>query len=225
MSTVDRPRVLIKFMDEQYVDTFINEGLLYMNTVQYFREYEDNDPALRGDEKEGLRSSFLPEKISFEINGRVLSDLVGKIEVRDKHQNNTNIYSMTMISENDIKNTSENAFYLSKDFMKFGNKAVFIARNNINIFWDRVSDALNSNTDLFWLDDHVAKRITYVDESEHHSNLGVYTKFLDYVWQYEWRIALKQTSVTGPLILRIGDLSDIVHIIDTETAIKSPIKV
>ncbi|HAS6248912.1 TPA: hypothetical protein I7203_21535 [Vibrio vulnificus] len=219
-----RHRVLIKFMDEKYVDSFINEGLLFMNNIQFFREYEDPDPALRGDAKEGLRASYLPENITLEINGRVLTDLVGKVELRENHQDETNIYSMTIISDADILEAGEQGLYLSENFKKFGNKAVFIGGSDINVFWNRVSETINNNTELFTLEDHVAQKVAYVDASEHHSELGVFTKFCEYKWQHEWRIALKQLSSSGPLALKVGNLSDIAHVADTESLVQQPIK-
>ena len=192
MLAEERNRLLIKFMDEKYVDSFINEGLIFMNNIQFFREYEDSDPALRGDMKEGLRASYLPENITLELNGRVLTDLVGKVELRENHQDETNIYSMTIISNSDILDAGEKGLYLSQNFTKFGNKAVFIGGSDITTFWNRVSEAININEDLFTLEEHAAKKVSYVDASEHHSKLGVFTKFSEYKWQHEWRLALSK---------------------------------
>lgn len=217
-------RVLIKFMDEKYVDSFINEGLIYMNNIKFFRDYEDTVPALRGDTKEGLFASYLPENITLELNGRILTDLVGKVEFRRIHEDETNIYSMTILSDSDILEAGEQGLYLSDEFNKFGNKAVFIFGSSINIFWDRVSDAINRNEDLYILEDVVAKKITYVDASEHHSELSIFNKFSEYKWQHEWRIALKQMSSSGPLMLKVGNLSDIAHVADTKSLVHQPIK-
>ncbi|ALS32993.1 hypothetical protein PTRA_a1840 [Pseudoalteromonas translucida KMM 520] len=224
ISAEKRHRVLIKFMDEEYVESFINEGLIFMNNIQFFREYEDSDPALRGDAKEGLRASYLPENITLELNGRTLTALVGKVELRESHQNETNIYSMTIVSDADILDAGEKGLYLSEDFNKFGNKAVFIGGSDINIFWNRVTEAINNNEDLFTLEENVAKKVTYVDASEHHSELNVFTKFSEYKWQHEWRVALKQISSSGPLELRVGNLSDIAHITGTKSLIQQPLK-
>ena len=226
VSPENRNRLLIKFMDEQYVDSFINEGLLYMNNIQYFRAYEDSDPALRGDAHEGLAASFLPENITLEINGRIITDAVDKIDLRHCHQDETNIYSMTIISDQDILNSGENGLNLSNDFLKFGVKAVFIGGSDISEFWCRLKNAIDNNQSIYTLEENniVGGKISYVERKLHHGQLSVFNKFNEYAWQHEWRIALKQTEGIGPLPLKIGSLADIAHVIDTADLIKEPIK-
>lgn len=226
VSPESRNRLLIKFMDEQYVHSFINEGLLFMNNIQYFRAYEDSDPALRGDAHEGLSASFLPENITLEINGRIITDAVGKIDLRQYHQDETNIYSMTIISDQDILSSGESGLLLSSDFVKFGNKAIFIGGSDISEFWHRLENAIDNDQSIYTLeeDNIVGRKVSYVDRELHHSQLSVFNKFKEYAWQHEWRIALKQTRGVGPLPLKIGSLADIAHVIDTADLIKEPIR-
>ncbi len=54
--------------------------------------------------------------------------------------------------------------------------------------------------------------------------LALYNKFHEYSWQFEWRLALKQKNKKGVLELRIGNLSDIVHVVDTESLVNEAIK-
>lgn len=54
--------LLIKIMKEEYVALFVNEGVLYANTIGFFRSYEDESVAVRGDENEGLSASFQAKK-------------------------------------------------------------------------------------------------------------------------------------------------------------------
>ncbi|GIU52089.1 hypothetical protein TUM4438_43870 [Shewanella sairae] len=220
-----RNRVLLKFMDEQYVDSFINEGLLFMNNVQFFREYEDEDPALRGDSYEGLAASWLPSEVVLTINGREITDAVGKIDLRDNHQDETNIYSMAIISDQDILDAGPEGLFLSKRFKGFGNKTVIISGKNITEFWRRVQEALDSSVVIynFGADSVVARKVTYVERSDHHNQLDIFNKFSEFKWQYEWRLALKQAD-KGALSLYIGCLSDIASVADTESLINSPIK-
>lgn len=226
VSPENRNRLLIKFMDEQYVHSFINEGLLFMNNIQYFRAYEDSDPALRGDAHEGLAASFLPENITLEINGHVITDAVDKVDLRQCHQDETNIYSMTIISDQDILNSGESGLRLSSNFVKFGNKAIFIGGSDISEFWRRLKNAIDNDQSIYTLEENniVGRKISYVERRLHHSQLSVFNKFNEYAWQHEWRIALKQTERVGPLPLKIGSLADIAHVIDTADLIKESIK-
>ena len=222
----DRNRVLIKFMDEKYVDTFVNEGLIYMNTIKYFREYEDSDPALRGDSNEGLSSSFLPEKVVLELNGHVITGAVDKIDLRESHNDETNIYCMTVISDKDILDAGKDGLYLSSKFKKFGNKAVFIGGSDIKQFFSRINETLNNNRSIYSPDENsiVGRKVKYLDRKDHHRRLNIFNKFTDYERQLEWRLALKQNITKGAFELRIGDLSDIAHIADTESILCEPIK-
>lgn len=223
MGPENRNRLLIKFMDEQYVDSFVNEGLLFMNNIRYFRDYEDSDPALRGDTHEGLSASLLAENITLEINERVITDAVGKVDIRKCHQDETNIYSMTLISDQDILNSGENGLLLSNDFAKLGNKAVFIGGSDISKFWCHLKNAINNDQSIYTLeeDNVVGRKVVYVERALHYSQLTVFNKFKEYAWQHEWRIALKQTKHVGPLPLKIGSLADIAHVIDTIDLIKN----
>ena len=74
-------RVLIKFMDEQYVNSFIDDGLLFMNNIEYFRKYEgeENGELVRSDMAEGLAVSMQSEKVNVTFNGLELGGLTGNI--------------------------------------------------------------------------------------------------------------------------------------------------
>ncbi|WP_408901179.1 hypothetical protein [Photobacterium piscicola] len=62
-------RILIKFMDEQYIDFFLDEGTIYMNTVNYFKNYESNDVAVRADIYEGLAATFNSKEMVISYGG------------------------------------------------------------------------------------------------------------------------------------------------------------
>lgn len=216
---------MIKFMNEEYIDTFVNEGLLYMNNIQYFREYEDKDPPLRGDPNEGLSASWLPKNVVLELNGHII-ETVDKIDMRPVHNDETNVYCMTMLSDKNILDAGQDGLYLSSDFIKFGNKAVFIGGSDIAEFYRRLSKAINNHPSVYAPEDDliVGRKVTYLDRLDHHSRLSIFNKFSEYAWQFEWRFALKQKNAKSALEIRIGDLSDIVHITDTESLINDPIQ-
>ncbi|SIS46211.1 hypothetical protein [Neptunomonas antarctica] len=226
VSPENRNRLLIKFMDEKHVHSFINEGLLFMNNIQYFRAYEDSEPALRGDAHEGLAASFLPENITLELNGHVFTGLVDKVDLRQCHQDETNIYSMTIISDQDILSSGENGLCLSSNFVKFGNKAIFIGGSDISEFWHRLKNTIDNDQSIYTLEENniIGRKVSYVERKLHHSQLSVFNKSKEYAWQHEWRLALKQTEHVGPLPLKIGSLADIAHVIDAADLIKESIK-
>lgn len=217
-------RILLKFMDAKHVDSFLNEGLLYMNTIDYFRNIESEDEAVRGDPHEGLQASLRAEETIIEINGIKLDGVVGKIDVRYNHQDETNIYSMAIIGDHDIIKEG-GVLRLSEKFEKFGNKAVLISGNDISTFLEMVKSAISRDQALqsACTGDRFSQPVSYVERDGHHPGLGIFSKFSDYAWQYEWRIALKQRN-PGPYSLKIGNLSNIATVLNTEDIVKSEIR-
>ena len=118
-------------------------------------------------------------------------------------------------------------FYLSEKFRAFGNKVVLIT--NATEFSKRIQKGLDSNPDidrslLVNQDGIAGAPVKYVSRKEHHGKMGIFTKFDEYKWQYEWRIAIRQTKVLGPYKFKIGGLSDIVKVCDVDIALQKPIK-
>lgn len=218
-------RFLIKFMDEAYVDSFVNEGLLYMNNINFFKEYEDIDVALRSDIHEGLAASLKADEIIIHFGNHEIEGAIGKVDLRYNHEGETNIYSMGKISDGDILAAGDEGLYLSEKFNGFGNKAVIIGGPNIGKFEERLKKAIENSGDIYTPreDNVIAKQVTYLNRENHHGEMDVFDKFDEYSWQYEWRIAFKQKT-PGPYPLKIGDLSDIATIHDTATLISQPIK-
>ncbi|MBM9521207.1 hypothetical protein JWG39_15410 [Desulforhopalus vacuolatus] len=218
-------RVLIKFMDESYVDSFLGEGLLYMNNINFFKEYEDTDVALRSDIHEGLAASLKASDVVIKIGDHEVDGAIGKVDFRYNHEGETNIYSMGKISDGDILNAGENGLYLSEKFNGFGNKAVLISGSNIVEFERRLKKAIEDSEDIYTPreDGVVAKQVTYLSRDEHHGQMDVFNKFDEYIWQYEWRITFKQ-KIPGPYALKIGDISNIATVHDTASLISQPLR-
>ncbi|MBY7900401.1 hypothetical protein KW459_05690 [Vibrio fluvialis] len=219
-------RVLIKFMDEGYVDSFLNDGLLFMNNIDYFRSYEDADVALRGDIHEGLAATYKAERLTITLGDHVVEGAVGKVDLRYNHEGDTNIYSMTKISDGKILEAGDSGLFLSDKFIKFGNRAVVIGGSNIIEFENRLRNALAKDLNIYTPreDNVLAKQISYLSREEHHGPMDVFDKFSDYSWQHEWRIAFKQKQAAGPYPLKIGNLSDIASVFETESLIQEPLK-
>lgn len=219
-------RVLIKFMDEKYVDSFLNDGLLFMNNIDYFRNYEDTDVALRGDVHEGLAATYDAEGLRITIDDHLLKGAVDKVDLRYNHEGDTNIYSMTKISDGKILEAGDAGLLLSEKFIKFGNRAVVIGGSNIVEFESRLKKALSNDPNIYTPreDNVLAKQVSYLSREEHHGQMDVFDKFSDYTWQHEWRIAFKQKQVAGAYAIKIGKLSDIANVFETESLIREPLK-
>lgn len=219
-------RVLLKFMNEEYIDSFMNDGLLYMNNIDYFRKYDDPDESLRGDEHEGLSASYSPELATIHIGNHEVVGAVGKIDIRLNHTGDTNIYSMTKISDGKILECGVNGLRLSNNFEKFGNKAVLIGGSNITEFEKRLKTEVQKRNDICIFEEAgiIAQQVEYIERNAHLPNLGIFTKFSNYAWQHEWRIAFKQNSNSGAYHLNLGRLSDIAVVLDTKQLVSQPLK-
>lgn len=219
-------RVLIKFMEEQFVDSFMNDGLLFMNNIDYFSKYEDADIAVRGDVYEGLAASYNADEVTIKIGEHVIEGAVGKVDIRFDQEGDINIYSMTKISDGEIIEAGKTGLFLSNKFKKFGNRAVVIGGSNITEFEKRLKSAILADRNIYTLgeDNVVAKQVFYLSRDEHHGQMNVFNKFDDYSWQHEWRIAFKQTKVAGAYCLKIGRLADIAMVFKTGSLIGEPFK-
>ena len=211
-------------MDKKYVHSFLNDGLIYMNNINYFRKLESTDIALRGDPNEGLAASFQAEKMILELNGRTIKDLVGKLDLRIENNDNINIYSMTKISDGKIFEAGDSGLFLSRNFLEFGDRAIAIT--NINEFEKRLKAAMLKAPDIepLYEDRVIARQVNYLCHNGHHREMDIFSKFDSYSWQYEWRFAFRTRLVKGAYSLRLGNLLDIAHVFETEFLLNNPLK-
>ncbi len=217
-------RILMKFMDESHVDSFVHDGLLYMNTIGYFRNYENDN--IRGDRYEGLEMSLLPRNIIATFGDFVLNDLIDKVDIRRDIVDEINIFCMTKLSDYDLLTAPNGRFYFSDEFKSFGNRVAVICGNDINIFNNRVNKCIQANESISAINENqiIADQVKYVDRNNYHGNMNPFMKFDNYSWQKEWRIALRQRVNSGPFELKIGCLADIAKIWNTDDVINTPVE-
>ncbi len=217
--------LLIKIMKEEYVASFVNEGVLYANTIGFFRSYEDESVAVRGDENEGLSASFQAKNIKLEFAGITAEGLIDTVDLRYDYEDETNIYCMTAISVDDILNAGSDGMFLSKKLKEFGGEAIVIQSEDITEFMRRLKNAIKTDNNICCRlgNKFVTKNIEYVSRSSYHGAMGVFKKFDEYSWQHEWRIVFNQKTTKGPYKLVLGPLHDLVTIVDVDSLIDNPI--
>lgn len=217
-------RLFIKFTDEKYVDSIVNEGLLYMNNLEYFSNIEDE--FVRGDKDDGLAASYDSRKIELSFAGQEITGLIGPVKIRYNHELETNVFSLTAITDFDFIRAG-GSFRLSENFKNFGNKAVVFAGSAITSFLERVRNKLEHDPDITaGSDSYGARPVEYVSRAAHHGEMGIFRKYDEYAWQHEWRIAIKRKSGTGPYDrFKLGSLADICTVYDTEELLKHPFQV
>jgi hypothetical protein len=218
----NRYRLFIKFLSSQYLNSFLIDGLIYMNPIKYFIDLEEKEFIGKKDQNEGLAASFLANQIIVKINNRELKDIVGRVDLRNDDDIFTNIFSLTAINDYHIY-ISNKKLFLSDKFIKMGDKAVVFYGKNIEEFVKRIKDVINLNKDIY--SKITGKMIEYVDYNTHNGEMGIFKKYSNFEWQYEWRLAIKKNDQKlSPTILKIGDINNIVSVYDTKDLIKFPIE-
>ncbi|AIY67079.1 hypothetical protein [Pseudoalteromonas piratica] len=210
---------LIKFVPEKYVKSVMDEGLLYMNTLKYFRTYEDSDEALRGDKYEGLSASFLPDQIHISVNGNKIDGIIGKVDVRPHHVDEIKLFCMTALTHDILFD----GFVLDRRFANFGDKAIIIEGKGLVSFFQMLRNRVKDDQSVYAIDSTFKTNgfVEYVDRNHHHKELTVFHKFKEYSWQHEFRIAFERPEHEGPFPLYIGSLKDIAYVKDTKEVLET----
>lgn len=204
----------VKVFDSQkYVEDFI-KGNLFANRLSYFKKFEEDEGANRGDKHEGVVSWHQPDQIRLEINGRVITDLAGPVMTQMNWHNHLNVFCIYAAHSGDFEGISEeilDAFKeqvaIPEDCQKLGKYAVIVT--NVSVFLERVKKAVNAKN--YCLN---AGLVEYYDPSSFHGSFSevesIFRKRDEYKHQKEYRFAF-DTCIEGdnPLILSIGDISDI----------------
>lgn len=216
------------------------QGKVYMNSVQFFSELENEVSA-------GLRRDTLERnyfKLQSKTGEQKTGDLFLNINGEEIHLGNNailhldlpspkNIFIFCMAAVADgpdgkIPGEAFGEIEISKRFSEFGDHALII-KNNVE-FSKRLSSAIAEHPHLysssFFEGGHGL--IEYVDMINHNGIVGLYRKDMEYSWQREYRFCLganpEALNKNGALELKVGDLSDISQIVPMEQFISKPIK-
>ncbi|MBJ8972722.1 hypothetical protein [Citrobacter braakii] len=215
------------FSEEKYRDDFI-KGNLYMNTIKYFREYEDIHSGNVGDKHEALSAWLQPANIRMIIKhpkGDIVipgSEIAAPIALRRNRFDSINVFCLTVlhshgitlddyVSEEDFEKLKA-YFTLPDDVCNLGRYAAVIP--NTGLFLERVRAAAQALVDAEEAIGLVCQQVTYYDIKDSLSledeNDAIFHKQKNYEHQREFRIAFDRGSeVAEPFTLKIGDISDI----------------
>ena len=190
--------MLIKFGEKCYMEEF-RKGVLYMNTLKYFKELEEKCE-LRSDKDEGLTAVYqakgaMLSRQNSEGKYDHIGTITNQLKYREKYLVNENIFCMYALQ---VQPKKQN---IDKRNLKFGNTLVSIL--DPVEFLDRVKLAAEQEGIRVF-----HKLVEYVDREKHIGTVGPFRKFSEFSYQNEFRILVCQES-TGPYKLNIGDISDI----------------
>ena len=199
---------LLKFGKKEHMEALYNEGLLYMNTFDYFINLEDNGDG-RADKYEATTLYYAgdgvddikltlgsgDDKITLSREGGTLS-----IAMITDQPTYSHLYSMTAI---DTKWALENDLLLDERNFADGKDYVVII-HDCNKFIERLTNKLNENKGNSKL-----SFIEYIDEHNYSGQMGCFRKFDKFSYQNEWRCAVLQNGIKEPITITLGALADI----------------
>jgi hypothetical protein len=195
----DRILGLLKFGTSAHIDDLVR-GTLYMNPLHYFAHLEaDEQPDLRGDSFEGVGRLIQADgaMLSIQVHGNYqpVARIAGAIRWRPTDGIKANLFCMYAVRE------PVGPPFVDPLNFRFGD--TFIVFTNGDEFLRRVRDAaaLAGHNLLHQL-------VQYIDEQQHHGEIGIFRKRLRFAYQSEFRIAIVP-GVETPYCLHVGDLSDI----------------
>ena len=211
--------ILIKFTSLKFAKSFIG-GTIYMNSMDYFRRIE-GDNTTRGDLFEGthgiIAKNDLEEstpRLGMHFSENIKNAMVGGMSLLSEELKYYKVFCMYHLNcdfhtgtiepiDNKINNFGD-TFVLITEFEEFKRRIVKeLEKGKYNVLGFAGDDVL------------------YYDYDSSTQKLGPFKKLRSYSWQNEYRLLAEPIEPTlDPLILNIGDISDITIIGSTKKLIE-----
>lgn len=205
------------FENASYASQFL-DGLLYMNTLDYFVKLETSDSTGRGDRHEGLGAWLQPKEISFEINGMQIpsADLSAPVSIRQNQQLSKNIFCLhagyvggDIRSRFNTREAFENQLKISEKNVSLGMQSIVVT--NVEEFILRVKAAAAAMNDSL-----VGRTVSYYDPNTFHGVIAEedapFYKQRRFEHQREYRLAINRNNQEMTAYqLNVGSLRDIAH--------------
>lgn len=194
---------LFKFGESEHIESFVNEGLLHMNTLRYFRDLEAKCDRVRPDRDEGSTWCIQANKAAISMKPRdawiKVGTILGPIRTTDGREDITNVFCMFALHTNPVSEplVHEKNFEFGDTFAVLTNPVEFLRRVNEAA----VCESLSVHKGL----------VEYFNSSTYHGPMGPFRKFSEFAYQSEFRIAI-EGGKNEPLRLKIGSLLDIAKI-------------
>jgi len=191
---------LIKFGKLEHLLQLQNEGLLYMNPPQYFRDIEDAD---RGDPFDCIAKVHRGPKIAFSLPSGKQVSMEGEWTLRISPPEHTEINIFCMYALRALVGSfpvDKRNFRLGAHALVVLNVTEFLRRTEFTLKSERISGDGNL--------------VEYVDD-KHVGDLGPFRKFRKFAYQWEWRLVCNN-GPAGPRIIKIGSIADISVIIPSD---------
>jgi len=201
----------LKAGKKEHIETLHREGLLYLNTWDYFKKDTSNPE--RGDPYEGTTQSLKTNAIpQTKENGNWHT--LGKItQIRKDAEDRDDYNLFCLYTIYYPKLDQDNFLIIDERFKTLGEYFLFILDGNE--FINRVKKVLSQKEIP-----HNSGLVNYLDVSKHNGELDAFTKDIRFSYQNEYRFFV-HTKQKKECIFSIGDISDISIIIPSDKLSKS----
>lgn len=209
---------LVKFFREQtHLDDFLN-GSLYMNTLVFFQNEEQDNESVY-DKYESTSVHWQPDQIEMKFNEIVITpnDLAGPVIMQTKAFENYKIFCMYAINSGNFQELNDENYEqfidtlrIDKENKNFGDFCVIVT--DVKEFLNRVKNSVKKkNLSMN------AKLVNYYDANSFNGSFNgieaIFHKRSSYAHQNEYRIVVNNDiSDNQAYRLEIGDIRDICSI-------------
>lgn len=208
----------IKAVDNQYIEGFINEGEICMNTAKWFRDFEKNDDNI-GDSGEGaivtcgtdftirvadpISSYTTEDDLNEQLKNRNWSDAFKGVALKMFDGRDANIFSMYAVIHNPTEGNRCTHKVPEKFLREFSNHK-FVLILNPRIFATRIGEKLvemgkkpfGSMVKYYPFDNLMRQDLSFFDKQD------------KYAYQNEYRIVFEEDNPSIQ-IFKIGSIKDI----------------
>lgn len=224
---------LVKTMKAEELAEKLLDGILFMNTIEFFRGYEEDKNDNISDPLEGVSAYVIPEDTHIEINIPELNqtikiepkDVASPVLIKEERFSHTNVFCLTALHSSGVLggsfsrddfNSSKEGYLLPDDRTCLGDFSVVIT--DFGAFLSRVRSAIESKGNAFV--SHRCAGVNYFPEDKSYANevdsLHVFSKRGRFIPQKEYRVAVDCRDKSGKaLTLEIGSIRDIAQVMPT----------
>lgn len=193
--------LLLKFGEKKYMNDLFYNGNIFMNSIQFFRKFEDGK--LRGDKYEGISKVWNFPSGTFEIESLNYKGEYISIHLRESYENVLgNIYSLYCISYHGWKNPND--FKIDLRNKNFGSHCVII--KDLPKFFSLIENKLNEMNLNF-----KHGFVNYYDKNKVTKSITLFEKPLEFEYQKEFRFYIIRDS-NEPIKINIGSLEQIAEL-------------
>jgi hypothetical protein len=209
----------VKFCERRdFAEQFV-AGRLHLNTIQFFKD-RDRSADGRADRREAASQWHQPGDITIQFAGHTIpsADMVAPVVIQETHHDDTNVLCLYAGTSGTFEKLHAGNIEAFREHMRIpercfemGPWAVLI--RNVTEFHRRFDAEIRKQR--FGL---TRGPVTYFDGKTFSGTIErpVFWKCDDFSWQREYRMAVSTNGPPGPIVLDVGDLSDICTVVPSQ---------